>query len=151
MPAGYWEARWTGFREGSTKLNLAWDGGSARAVAYEEGVPETTAAVLRLLPITVQVIHVAWSGDMLLTTEPVHLGITHKENEVKNMMPGDLAFDPPIDEITFTYGVAECHMPIGPNTIVVFGQIVEGLEEFAAFSRARRYEGVGELHLSLGE
>ena len=102
---------------------------------------------LRVLPLTVPVINVAWSGDMLLTADPVDLGVTTAENGVKNTLPGDIAFDPAINEVTFTYGVAECHMPTGPHTVVVFGQIATGLEEFAAFGLARRYEGVGQLHV----
>ena len=84
---------------------------------------------------------------MLFTAEPIDLGITVAENRVKNMLPGDIAIDPAISEITFTYGVAECHMPTGPHSIVVCGQIDKGLDDFAAFAVARRYEGIGDLHL----
>jgi hypothetical protein len=51
--------------------------------------------------------------------------------------------------LTLTYGVAECHMPTGPHTITIFGQIDSGLAEFAAWARQRRFEGVGTLRIGL--
>ena len=149
-PVGYWERRWTGFRAGSTRMVLTWPGGRAEAVVYDEGAPRTAAAVLASLPLTVPVIHVAWSGDMLMSAEPVEVDMPDEENFVRLPLPGDLAWDAKVGELTFTYGVAECHTPALPNTISVYGTIVSGLEEFAAFGRARRFEGLGhvEMHRS---
>jgi hypothetical protein len=145
---GYWERRWTGYRHGGERLALEWPGGRAEAAVYDEGVPRISRAVLAALPLEVPVMHVAWSGDMLMGVEPIDLGVPEAENDVRLPRPGDLGWDPKIGELTFTYGLAECHGPTGPNTIVIYGTIDAGLDEFAAFARARRYEGVGTLTLT---
>jgi len=147
----YWERRWAGFRAGRRRVRLSWGGGSALAVLYEDGVPRTVAAVAAALPLTLELIHVAWSGDMVMTSSAVSIDAPFEENTVRLPQPGDLGWDPKVKELTVTYGVAECHTPAQPNTICIYGQIVEGLEAFAQFGRARRYEGLGELEMSLDD
>jgi hypothetical protein len=126
---------------------LEWEGGRAAATLYEEGVPKTVAALLERLPLVVPVVHVAWSGDMLMSSRAFDLGITEEENAVRLVRPGDLSWDPKFGELAFTYGTAECRLPSGPNTVVVYASIYQGLQEFSSFGRARRFEGLGEIHL----
>ena len=123
--SGYWERRWAGFREGSARIGLEWEGGSAGAVLYEQGVPLISNAILEAVPFELTVMHVAWSGDMLMGTAPTGLDVRQAENDVRMPREGDLGWDPKIGELTFTYGLAECHTPAGPNTIVVCGSIDE--------------------------
>jgi hypothetical protein len=78
-------------------------------------------------------------------SDAVEHGIREMENQVRLVRPGDLGWDPKFGELTVTYGTAECRLPSGTNTIVVYGQIIEGLDEFASWARARRFEGLGEL------
>jgi hypothetical protein len=146
----YWQKTWSDFRRGRARLHLKWQGGSAEAVIYDHGVPQTAAAILRHLPLEVPVVHVAWSGDMVMSSNSYKIGVDQAENHVRLVRPGDISWDPKFGELAFTYGTAECKLPSGPNTVVVYGQIVEGLEEFAAFGRARRFEGLGKLSLSAG-
>jgi hypothetical protein len=40
-------------------------------------------------------------------------------------------------------------LPSGENTVCVFGRVTEGLDELAAFARARRFDGVAELRFSV--
>lgn len=144
----YWEKTWSDFRRGTAKARLTWDGGEAVVQIFDAGVETTARAILKALPITIPVVHVAWSGDMVMSTRGYDIGVSEHEHHVRLVRPGDLAFDPKFGELTVTYGTAEAKLPSGDNTLVVFGQIVEGLEEFAAWGRARRFEGLGKLKLS---
>ena len=146
--ASYWERRWTGFRNGNERIIIEWDGGRAEARIFDEGAPITSKAFFEALPLEIPLMHVAWSGDMLMGTRPLDIGVREAENDVRLPWPGDIGWDPKIGEITFTYNLAECKGPTGPNTIVIFGSIDTGLEEFARFARARRYEGVGAVRVS---
>jgi hypothetical protein len=145
----YWEKRWASFRQGTASIRLEWETGEARATIYDIGVPLTSSAILGALPIFVPVVHAAWSGDMLMSTRPYEIDATKFENEVRLVRPGDLTWDPKFGELAFTYGTAECRLPTGPNTLVVYGSIAgDGLEGFAEFARRRRFDGVGELRMS---
>jgi len=62
---------------------------------------------------------------MLMTAQPFDLGVPEQENDVRLPQPGDLGWDPKVNEITFTYGVAECHAPTASWSISVFGIITE--------------------------
>lgn len=146
----YWEKTWSDFRRGTARMRLAWDGGHAEAVLYNDGVPETARHLADRLPLAVPMVHVAWSGDMLMSTRSYDIGTTVEENRVRLVRPGDLAWDPKFGELTVTYGTAEARLPSGPNTLVVYGAIVDGLDGFAAWARARRFEGQGELRFEAG-
>tara|TARA_R110002020_G_scaffold184947_2_gene382335 strand:- start:50719 stop:51183 length:465 start_codon:yes stop_codon:yes gene_type:complete len=145
----YWEKTWSDFRRGDATATLVWPGGEAQVALFDEGVPKTVAAVLAALPLQIPVVHVAWSGDMLMSASPFDIGLKDQEHHVRLVRPGDLAFDPKFGEFTMTYGTAEARLPSGPNTLVVFGHITEGLEEFAIWCRARRFEGIGKVALSV--
>lgn len=94
-------------------------------------------------------IHVAWSGDMVMSAISNPVGVTEQEHHQRLVRPADLAYDPKFGEFTVTYGTAEARLPSGPNTLVVFGQISQGLESFAKWGRARRFEGVGNIKFHL--
>jgi hypothetical protein len=143
----WYQRRWSSFRRGGLAVALEWDGGRAEAVLYNEGVPRTAAAIAKALPLEVPVIHVAWSGEMCMGTETYAIGVHDAENDVRLVRPGDLTFDPKYDELGFVYGDAECRLPSGPNTVVVYGAVVGGLDEFAGWARRRRFEGVGTLRI----
>lgn len=144
----YWQKTWSDFRRGTRRVAMNWEGGRAEIVVYEEGVPRTTAAILAKLPIELPMVHVAWSGDMLMGAHSVPIGCSEAENLTRLVRPGDVAFDPKYDEITVTYGTAEARLPSGPNTLTVFGSVVDGLEAFGRWARARRFEGVGVVKFS---
>lgn len=141
----YWQKTWSDFRHGSVPITIAWDGGSAGVVLYDEGVPNTAEAFLAHLPLELPMVHVAWSGDMLMGAHSVPIGVSAPENSTRLVRPGDLAFDPKYDEITVTYGTAEARLPSGPNTLTVFGAVSRGLDDLARWARARRFEGVAVL------
>ena len=85
---------------------------------------------------------------MIMSTQRFPLGFQEKENETRLPRVGDLSWDPMYGELAFTYGTAECRMPSGTNTVVVYGALQTALDEFAAFCRARRFEGQAEVRLS---
>lgn len=143
----YWQKTWSDFRRGTRRIAMNWEGGRAEVLVYEEGVPKTAAAILARLPIELPMVHVAWSGDMLMGARSVPIGCNEAENQTRLVRPGDVAFDPKYDEITVTYGTAEARLPSGPNTLTVFGTVAVGLDEFARWARARRFEGVGTVKL----
>jgi len=143
----WWQQRWEGFRRGERRIALAWDGGRATAVLYDAGVPQTAAAVLAALPLEIPVVHVAWSGEMVMSALPHELGAP-RENAVRLPHPGDLTWDPAAGELAFSYGTAECRLPSGENTVVVYGTILDGLPAFADFCRRRRFDGLGRLTLA---
>jgi len=145
----YWEKTWSDFRRGSMQASLLWQGGEAVIDLYDEGAPKTIAAIRAVLPLQIPVVHVAWSGDMVMSARSFDIGLQEQEHHVRLVRPGDLAFDPKFGEFTVTYGTAEARLPSGPNTLVVFGQISKGLAEFAAWGRARRFEGAGTVELIL--
>jgi hypothetical protein len=97
--------------------------------------------------LTVPVVHVAWSGDMVMSARPFHVGPREPENAVRLPRPGDLTWDPKFGEICFAYGTAEARLPSGENQLVVFGQVEDGFEPFAVFCRARRFDGIGEIRI----
>jgi hypothetical protein len=138
----YWHKTWSDFRRGTRRIAMSWEGGRAEIMVYDEGVPRTAAAILAKLPIELPMVHVAWSGDMLMGAHSVPIGCNEAENQTRLVRPGDVAFDPKYDEITVTYGTAEARLPSGPNTLTVFGSVIEGLEGFGRWARARRFEGV---------
>jgi hypothetical protein len=139
----YWQKTWSDFRRGKRRVMMSWDGGQAELAIYVEGVPKTAAAFLSRLPLKLPMVHVAWSGDMLMGARPAPIGCNEAENQTRLVRPGDVAFDPNYEEITVTYGTAEARLPSGPNTLTVFGTVVDGLEEFGRWARARRFEGLG--------
>ena len=83
-----------------------------------------------------------------MSTKPFNIPATKEENRTRLPRPGDLTWDPKFGEICFVYGTAEARLPSGPNTLVVYAQVNEGLEELARFCAARRFEGVGVIHMT---
>ena len=144
----YWQKTWSSFRTGGIPVLMSWPGGQAEVTIYAQGVPLTAAAFLERLPFEVPMVHVAWSGDMLMGAKPVPLGVEKEENLTRLVRPGDIAYDPKYNEITVTYGTAEARLPSGPNTLTVFGSVGAGLDEFAQWGRARRFEGLGTIRFS---
>jgi hypothetical protein len=143
----YFRQRWDGFRTGAARIRLVFSSGEATARLYDEGVPETCRGIIAHLPLTVPVVHVAWSGDMVMSAKPFPFGPREPENAVRLPRPGDLTWDPKFSEICFTYGTAEARLPSGENQLVVFGQVEDGFETFAGFCRARRFEGLGDIRM----
>ncbi len=143
----YFRRRWDGFRTGAVKIRLVFGSGTAIACLYDEGVPKTSRRILEQLPLIVPVVHVAWSGDMIMSAKAFSFGPHEPENAVRLPQPGDLTWDPKFGEICFTYGTAEARLPTGENQLVVFGQVKEGFEAFAAFCRDRRFKGLGEIRM----
>ena len=143
----YFRRRWDGFRTGTAKIRLGFGTGAAIALLYDEGVPETCRGIMAHLPLVVPVVHVAWSGDMVMSAKSFPFGPREPENSVRLPRPGDITWDPKFGEICFAYGTAEARLPSGENQLVVFGQVEEGLDALAAFCRARRFEGLGEIRM----
>lgn len=143
----YWERTWNRSRRGSEPIAVEWKGGVSTGVVFEEGVPRTAAAILERLPLEIPVVHVAWSGDMIMSTEAYELGFHERENRTRLPHVGDISWDPASGEIAFTYGTAECRLPSGENTVTVFGGLATALPDFAAFCRARRFEGQSTVRL----
>jgi hypothetical protein len=143
----FYEKKWNNFRAGNRLAVLRWQTGTASVLLYDKGAPKTVQAVLRLLPITMPMIHAAWSGEMLMAAKSYEIDQSAYENEVRLVRPGDLGWDPKFGELTVTYGTAECKLPSGPNNLVVFGRVVDGLEELGTWARERRFQGVADLIL----
>ena len=135
------------FREGDQAIRLSWAGGSASGSMYNIGVPTTSQAISDLLPLTIPVIHAAWSGDMLMSAAPVPVAAAEWENRVRLVRPGDITWDPDFGEVAISYGTAEARLPTGAHSLVVFGYLSEGLKELYDFGKARRYEGLDEVRL----
>ena len=100
----YWEKTWTDFRSGTTRVRLVYEGGAATATLYDQGAPRTVAAVVAHLPFEIPVVHVAWSGDMVMSTRAYTFDARQMENAVHLPRPGDLGWDPKFGELTVTYG-----------------------------------------------
>jgi hypothetical protein len=143
----WWAEEWEATRRGSVPLEIEFDGGAARGVLFDVGTPVAVAALRERLPLRMPVIHVAWSGDMVMGTERLPLDVPGQEDYTRLPRPGDLGYDPKFGELTLTYGTAECRLPSGSNTIAVVGQVTEDLGALADFCRRRRFEGVGEICL----
>jgi hypothetical protein len=151
-PDTWWfQKHWSDFRHGDATVAVIWPGGSAQARVFTVGVPETATGFLAALPLAVDVVHVAWSGEMVMGTETHGFGPRHAENEVRLVRPGDLTWDSKYGEIGVVYGTAECKLPSGPNTVTVFGSVVENADGLAGFCRARRFEGVGRLRFEVAQ
>jgi hypothetical protein len=145
----YWERNWNDYRQGSTSVRLSWEGGGADAVLFDQGAPRTTEAFCRLLPLEVPMVHVAWSGEMVMSARPLPVEVTDHENRVRLVRVGDIAFDPKFGEITITYGTAEATLPDGPNVLTVFGHVTSDHDDLASFGRRRRFEGIGSVRFEI--
>lgn len=145
----YWEKTWSDFRTGDLRVGLSWPGGSASGKIFNQGTPETAAAILSKLPLRVPIVHVMWSGEMLMSTQSFDIGVKKEENRVRLVRPGDMTFDPKHGELAFTYGMAECKLPTGDHALTVYGCIDENLEGFAKFGRARRFEGASYIDIAV--
>lgn len=143
----YFHRRWDGFRNGRIRIRLVFGSHVATALLYDKGVPQTCRWILDHLPLTMPVVHVAWSGDMVMSAKAFADGPREPENAVRLPRPGDLTWDPKFGEICFAYGTAEARLPSGENQLVVLGQVEDGLPALAAFCRARRFEGIGEIRM----
>lgn len=143
----WWEKHWGNFRLGTRRICLSWDGGTADALIYDEGVPATSAALLDLLPLKVSFVHVAWSGEMCMSVSSYELGVSNAENRTRLVRPGDLTWDHRVGELGIVYGTAECRLPSGPNTVVVFGGVIGGLDQLAGMGRKCRFEGVKTVRM----
>jgi hypothetical protein len=145
----YWEKTWNSFRRGTRRIKLSWEGGEAVALIYDEGVPETAAAVLKSLPLDVPVVHAAWSGELVMSAGPFAIPAHREENRTRLPYPGDLTWDPKYGELCFVYGTAEARLPSGENTLVVYGHVLENLEQLVGFCRERRFKGLGTIRMDL--
>jgi hypothetical protein len=143
----YFHRRWDAFRSGRVRVRLIFGKSEASARLYDEGAPLISRWILDNLPLIVPVVHVAWSGDMVMSAKPFQSGPTAAENAVRLPRPGEMTWDPKFGEICFAYGTAEARLPSGENQLVVFGQVEEGLNALAAYCRARRFEGIGEIRI----
>jgi hypothetical protein len=143
----YFRRRWDGFRNGATRIRLAFGAFQATALLYDEGVPKTCRWIIEQLPLVVPVVHVAWSGDMVMSANAFEGGPREPENAVRLPRPGDMTWDPKFGEICFAYGTAEARLPSGENQLVVFGQVERGFDALSSYCRARRFEGLGEVRM----
>lgn len=143
----YWDQEWNDFRRGETMAKIKWDGGEAKVLLYNEGVSKTVEAIRRLPSLKIKVVHVAWSGEMLMSAESYDIGANEMENSTRLVQPGDLTWDPKFGELGFVYGPAECKLPSGPNTVVVFGKVIDNFEAYLEFCRKRRFEGASVIEL----
>jgi hypothetical protein len=89
----WWAEQWESTRRGDLPITIAFDGGDARAVLFDLGTPATVAAFRKCLPLVMPVIHVAWSGDMVMGTQRLELGVSEQEDHTRLPRPGDLAYD----------------------------------------------------------
>lgn len=147
----WFQRAWSDFRRGNGRARVCWPGGEAQIRLYDDGVPETARGFAAALPFVAPMVHVAWSGEMVMGCETHDFGPAHAENAVRLVRPGDLTWDPNFGELCVVYGEAECRLPSGPNTVVVFGAVEDGLDGLAAFCRERRFTGVGELRFDVPE
>lgn len=145
----YFRRRWDDFRAGTKRVRLSFGSENAEAKLYDEGVPTTTRSLISLLPLEIPVVHVAWSGDMVMSARSYSDGPNVAENSVRLPRVGDITWDPKFGEICFVYGTAEARLPSGENQLVVFGEVNQGLSRLASFCRARRFEGIGKITMSL--
>jgi hypothetical protein len=146
----WWTEQWERSRQGAHPIVVEFDEGEARGLLYDRGTPKTVAAFREKLPLTIAIVHVAWSGDMVMGAARIDLGLSEQEDATRLPRPGDLGYDPKFRELTLTYGTAECRLPSGPNTISVFGQFSEQLSALADYCRRRRFQGIGELRFREG-
>jgi hypothetical protein len=79
----YFRKKWDDFRRGDLKVELRFDGQRAVARLYDLGVPETVRMLTAQMPFAVPVVHVAWSGDMVMSAQPFDFGPTEAENAVR--------------------------------------------------------------------
>lgn len=149
MTTGYddwwFERTWSDFRRGTDRVRVCWDGGEAQMRLYDDGVVTTACGFKEALPFEAPMVHVAWSGDMVMGCKTYDFGPTSPENAIRLVRPGDVTWDHKFGELCVTYGDAEARLPSGPNTLVVFGEIADGLADLAKFCSERRFAGVGVL------
>jgi Protein of unknown function (DUF3830) len=84
----YFRRRWDGFRSGERQVRLTFAAEQAVARLYDKGVPQTCRQILSHLPLTVPVVHVAWSGDMVMSARPFDIGPREPENGGSPAAPG---------------------------------------------------------------
>lgn len=140
------------------RMTLEMGGETFGAALLEHVAPKTCAAVWDALPYTGNMIHCAWFGHAAFFLDRVPLLETlgyELENRFERLAPGDIVWDPYIEEITFAYGRnAFVQFPTTiytadgrphPSQVCIFGRVVENLDGFAVMCKRLRYEGTKSM------
>jgi hypothetical protein len=136
------------------RLTLEMGGESFGAVLLDHLAPKTCQAFWELLPYGGNMIHCAWFGHAAFYLDRVPLvdKLGHElENRFQRLAPGDMIWDPYIEEVTIAYGrnasvnfPTTIHTKEGlqhPNQACIFGRIIDNLDGFAVMCKRLRYEG----------
>lgn len=140
--------------EGLRRIEMEMGGERFGAVLLEHVAPKTCQAFWELLPYTGNMLHCAWFGHAAFYLDRVPLvGVLgyELENRFERFAPGDLVWDPWIEEVTIAYGrYAGVNFPTTvftkdgrqhPNQVCIFARIVDNLDGFAVMCKRLRYEG----------
>ena len=136
------------------RLELEMGGETFGAALLDRVAPRTCQAFWDLLPYTGTMIHCAWFGHAAFYLDRVPLRATlgdALENRFQRLAPGDMVWDPYIEEVTIAYGRnAFVNFPTTiyaddgrphPNQVCIFGRVVDNLDGFAVMCKRLRYEG----------
>jgi hypothetical protein len=139
---------------GARRLELEMGGETFGAVLLDRVAPKTCQAFWDILPYRGNMIHCAWFGHAAFYLDRVPLLATlgHTlENRFQRLAPGDIVWDPYIEEVTIAYGRnAFVNFPTTvyaadgrphPNQVCIFGRVVDNLDGFAVMCKRLRYEG----------
>jgi hypothetical protein len=139
---------------GARRLTLEMGGETFGAALLDHVAPKTCAALWELLPYSGNMIHCAWFGHAAFYLDRIPLLSTlgyELENRFQRLAPGDMIWDPYIEEITIAYGrnamvnfpttVHTADGKVHPNQACIFGRIVDNLDGFAVMCKRLRYEG----------
>lgn len=143
MNSDWWFGhKWSSARSGDTPIEVSWDGGSACGVLYTDSSPLTTSAFRARFPLRIDMVHAAWSGEMVMSTTTCELDVDVEENSTRLVRPGDITWDAKVGEVCLVYGDAECRLPSGPNTVVVIGSLTTNPDSLAELCQSIRFTGV---------
>lgn len=140
------------------RLSLEMGGEKFGAVLLDRQAPKTCQAFWELLPYSGSMIHCAWFGHAAFHLDRIplldKLGY-ELENRFQRLAPGDMIWDPYIEEVTIAYGRnATVNFPTTiytkdglqhPNQACIFGRIIDNLDGFAVMCKRLRYEGTKQM------
>ena len=143
------------------RITMEMAGETFGAVLLDRIAPKTCKAFWDVLPYTGNMIHYAWFGHAAFYLDRVPLLDVlgyELENRFQRLAPGDIVWDPYIEEVTIAYGRnAFVNFPTTiytadgrphPNQVCIFGRVVENLDGFAVMCKRLRYEGTKAMTTS---
>ncbi len=128
-------------------LELELYGETFRARLLDQQAPRTCAALWDALPLSAQVVHAKWSGNLIRTLEGLPVSVDDLESGWGFQYPGLVALHPASGTLAIVYGDARFRCSVGPAAVTPVAELVGDVEAFARLAARLQWEGATTLAL----